>query len=211
LIDNRIASEENVKLIRCGIVVPPSPPEKPAGTIKIIAASRFTREKGLDIFIRAVSKLETGVKQNTEFIVAGMGEEEQALKQLNSDLNAGVSFPGNFKNLNDILKDTHIFVYTSRSGSEGFPAVITEAGAFNNLLITSDFRGIQSIVKDGVDGFVFPSDNYEKLAVLLKGAIANYPGLKEMSLNFYTKVRSLFDLQTMITKHDELYKECLRA
>lgn len=211
LMDNNIASEENIKLIRCGIFVPAEPPVKSSGKLKIIAASRFTKEKGLDTFIKAVSILDSETKQKAEFIIAGIGEEEDALKQLNSELNTGIDFPGNILNLSDELKDTHVFVYPSRSKSEGFPAVITEAGAHNNLLITSDFYGVTNIVENNTDGFVFPQDDSEKFAGILAQAINNYNSLSGMSLNFYNKVKDLFDLQTMIFKHEELYKECLRT
>ena len=211
LLANNITSEDNIKLIRCGIYVPPEAPVKSKVKLKIIAASRFTKEKGLDIFINAVSKLGNEVKQKAEFIIAGMGEEETALKQMNSELNAGISFPGNIVNLGEILKNTHIFVYPSRSKSEGFPAVITEAGASGNLLITSDFYGVTRAVENNVDGIIFKSEDADNLAEALSRAINDFDSLAGFRLNFYNKVKNLFNLETMIQKHEDLYKECLRT
>ncbi len=129
---------------------------------------------------------------------------------MNEDLNAGIKFLGRVNSLGDTLKDTHIFIYASRSKTEGFPAVITEAGAFNNLLITSDFDGVSSVVKDNVDALVFSVDDAGKLAELTTKAISEYSSLSKISEQFYFKVKELYDVDKMISKHEELYSQCLK-
>jgi glycosyltransferase involved in cell wall biosynthesis len=210
IIENKITAAENVKFIRCGIQIPIELSMKTHSPVKVLAASRFIHEKGLDLYIKAVSEIEYEIKSKAEFYIAGEGEEESNLKKLNDDLNAGVKFLGRVNNLGNTLKDTHIFVYTSRSKSEGFPAVITEAGAFNNLLIISDFKGVDSVVKDNVDALVFPVNDVKKLAEQIREAILNYNNLSKIAEQFYYKVKDLYDLNKMISKHEELYSQCLK-
>jgi glycosyltransferase involved in cell wall biosynthesis len=120
-----------------------------------------------------------------------------------------IEFTGSVRELGNVLKDTHIFVYPSRSKREGFPAVITEAGANNNLLISSSFNGIEPVISNGENGLLFEPDNAEQLADLLVQTVNNFSEFSDMSLKFYTKVKELFSADLMIRKHTELYEKCL--
>ncbi len=211
IIKNDIARPPEVKFIRCGIPVPRKPALKKNKPIKVLAASRFTAEKGLDTYINAVSKIPGEVRSRAEFYIAGEGEEEGNLVALNNRLKSGVRFLGRVTDLPGRLKENHIFIYPSRSKREGFPAVITEAGAYNNLLITSDFEGAYSVLKNGADCLVFPAEDPDMLAVQITRAINGFGKLSQVSEALYVKVKELFDLGKMISKHEELYRECLKA
>jgi glycosyltransferase involved in cell wall biosynthesis len=163
LITNKISVTENIEFIRCGIPVDPLPPVKAYTKIKVIAASRFTKEKGIDIFIKAVSMLSSETRSKAEFYIAGEGEEEPELIKLNDQTNAEIKFLGNRKDIYTRLRDTHILVYPSRSKSEGFPAIITEAGATNNLVISSGFTGAADVISDNEDGIIFTQDSADDL------------------------------------------------
>ena len=193
IINQNITDKKNITLIRCGIPIPDKLPEKDFSKIKIIAASRFTYEKGLDIYIKAVSKLPEHYKTIYEFCIAGEGELEKELKKLNDDLNTRITFLGRVMNIKDIFEKSHILVYPSRSRTEGFPAVITEAAAYNNLIITSDFWGLGSVLKDSIDGLIFEVNNYENLSAKIKFALDNHDNLRLLSVNFYRKVKEMFN------------------
>jgi glycosyltransferase involved in cell wall biosynthesis len=205
---NNIAQRKDIEFIRCGIPVLAEFPQKSAGEINVIAASRLVHEKGLDIYINAVAKLEDKYKPNVNFYIAGIGDSEQELKKLNKTKNAGITFLGNVKDMYEMLQKTHIFVYPSRSAQEGFPAVITEAGATGNLVISSDFNGSESIINDKDDGFIFKQGDISSLENILQNAIENYNEYAPMAKKFYNKIKKLYDLDTMIEKHLELYR-CL--
>lgn len=210
ILENKIAKSQNVKFIRCGIPIPKEFPQKDYSKIKIIAASRLDFEKGLDIFINAVSKLKDEVKTKAEFYIAGEGECESELRKLNRQKNSGIQFLGIVKDMYKLLSETHIFVYPSRSNSEGFPAVITEAGATGNLLISSNFGGSEYVIENNKDGLIFSQNNYTELKNILSTVLENYKKFIPLSLNFYKKAKKWFDLDTMISQHIELYKECLK-
>jgi len=178
--------------------------------IKLIAASRFTNEKGLDTYIEAVSKVSPDTKNKAEFYLAGEGETEAELIKLNTITNAGIKFLGSVKDIYDLLRTTHILVYPSRSKSEGFPAIITEAGATNNLVISSDFDGAGYVITGNEDGFIFKQNDADALRDKLKNAINNYADYKSKSLKFYNKIKDRFNIDTMIDKHMELYEQCLK-
>lgn len=208
LLRNKIAAETSISLIRCGVPVDPRPAKKQNGKLKVIAASRFKYGKGLDIFINAVASLDKTEKDKAEFYIAGEGELENSLKELNSSTSAGIKFLGSVKDIYSFLKDTHILVHPSRSKSEGFPAIITEAGACNNLVISSDFTGSHSVIAND-EGLFFKVDDPNELSKKLTEAILNYSQYENTSLKFYNKVKDWFDLDTMISKHIELYDKLM--
>ena len=200
---------ENISFIRCGITIPLERIEKNRERIKVIAASRFKHEKGLDIYINAVSKLDEYTRSKAGFYIAGEGELEADLQSLNKHMNAGVNFMGSIKDMYGILEQSHILVYPSRSRSEGFPAIITEAGACGNLVVSSDFDGVRFVIDDNTDGLIFPVDDDATLAGLLNLAINGFDAYSKMAESFHEKTKRLFSVDEMVQKHFELYKKCL--
>lgn len=200
---------EAVNFIRCGIPVPANVREKDKNKVKVIAASRFVYEKGLDIYITAVSMLDEETRKNAGFYIAGEGELETELQTLNKQLGAGINFMGSVKNMDGILEQSHILVYPSRSKTEGFPAIITEAGAYGNLVISSDFDGVRSVIEDKTDGLIYPAEEPAELTRLLEAVLSDFGSYRVFAERFREKVRNLFSLEEMINKHLELYTKCL--
>jgi glycosyltransferase involved in cell wall biosynthesis len=211
LLNEKITNPDNIYFIRCGIAFPALPPKKVIIRIKVFAASRFVYEKGLDLYIKAVSMLPPHDRTNTEFYLAGEGKLENELKELNNKLNAGIKFIGKITDMPSLMRDTHIFVFPSRSATEGFPSVITEAAAYNNLIISSDCTGIEPVLQGDIDGLIFKSGDEYDLMIKLKLAIDSYGTFRQMAEHYYYKTKDLFNINTMVEKHKELYLECLKS
>lgn len=211
IISQNICKPEDVKLIRCGIKFPDTKPVKNQSKLKIIAASRFTKEKGLDLFIKAVSKLDADIKSKCEFYIAGEGEEEKNLRQLDNKLNCGINFTGRIINLTDFLNQSHIFVFCGNSDLEGYPAVITEAASTGNLIISSDFLGYNSVLKDNENSLIFSKNCVEELTNRLNYGITSYSNLSNITGNAFTNLKILFDRDKMITELKNYYLKCTKA
>ena len=210
LIEKKIIKKENISFIRCGIPIPSEPAFKKTKHINVLAASRFAKEKGLSTFIKAVSKIKAKSREGIEFLIAGEGELENELLKLNDKLKAGIKFLGRVNDMANLLQSTRVFVYPSTSNAEGFPAVITEAGAYNNLLICSDFMGVTPMIQNEINGLIYHKGSSDELKDLLEKACNNYQQYNSISLNLYQKIKIEFDFQTMIDKHINLYKTCLQ-
>ena len=153
--------------------------------------------------------LDDKLKQKAEFYIAGEGELENELKQLNKNFDAGIIFLGSLRNIYKTLSETDVLIFPSRSANEGFPAIITEAGANNNLVITSAFSALGNMIENNINGLVFSRDDEEKLSGMLASVIENSENYKPMAGKFYNKIKKLFSIDEMITKHSKLYYECL--
>jgi glycosyltransferase involved in cell wall biosynthesis len=128
---------------------------------------------------------------------------------MNKETGADISFVGSVKDMYKLLSSCHILVYPSRSQSEGFPAIITEAGANGLLVITSDFPGVNSVIINKQDGIIFKMENEADLSKKLTEAINRFEKYVPLTKNLYSITKELFSLEKMINKHQELYKSCL--
>jgi glycosyltransferase involved in cell wall biosynthesis len=210
ILNDKIANEENIFFIRCGIPVDGKLNIKESnGKIKVAAASRFVYGKGLDIYIKAVNMLPEEILNKADFYLAGEGELEDELNELNRSHGSKINFPGRIIDMYSFLSKTHVLVNPSRSDSEGFPAIITEAGATNTLVISSDFKGAEGVLKDIVNSLIFTEYKPENLSDILKKVISNYKSYTHLTSSFYEFIKKEFSVPVMIDKHISLYNKCL--
>ncbi len=209
LLSKKIAAEKDIYFIRCGIPVEKELPHKSDSQIRVIAASRFVEGKGVDTFIKAASLVNSKGSINASFTLAGEGVLEEELRALDNKLNAGVKFVGRILDMYTLLREAHILVFPGVSDNEGFPAIITEAGATGCVLVTSRFNAAGNILIDGENCRMFAPNDEKELSDILTECITNYEKMKPLAANLYEKIKKEYDLQTMIDKHLLMYKECL--
>jgi len=210
IIENNIAGNNNVRLIYNGIDFDDSICIKNKSLLRIIAASRFEKSKGLNTFIIAVSKLPESLRKNIEIIIAGEGSLEKELKESDKKLKTGIIFSGNDKELRKKLDQTSIFVIASNTDTEGLPMTIIEAAASRNLVVSSDFAGVTDILKNGTDGLIFKRNDADDLASKLIFALTNKELTDKMTSVFYEKAKRNFNSGLMCSEHINFYREILK-
>ena len=210
ILENKIAKKENIAFIRCGIPVNDELTIKPVNDkLKILAASRFVEGKGLDIYIHAVSKLPIAALSKADFYIAGEGEQESSLSELNNSIGSKINFIGRITDMYLYLSKIHVLVNPSRSDNEGFPAIITEAGATNTLVISSDFTGAEDVLVDGKNALIYRDKSSDNLSKMLEDVINNYSSYSPLAESFYQYIKMEFSIPVMIDKHLSLYEKCL--
>jgi glycosyltransferase involved in cell wall biosynthesis len=65
---------------------------------------------------------------------------------------------------------------------EGFPMVIREAFAFGVPVAASRLGSLAELVKEGTNGFLFPPNNPEQIAVTVRKAWADQDGLERLAM-----------------------------
>lgn len=89
---------------------------------------------------------------------------------------AGVSLLGFRDDISDILRATDILVFTSVP-DEGMPGVFIEAGLSGVPVVTTDVPGAQTVVRDGLTGFVVGASDFEALLARV-GELLRNPELR---------------------------------
>jgi len=186
---------KKVKVIHYGIEIPANINEISGDKIreqfglksKIVlgCSAWFHKErKGFDILFKAFSKL------SSEFVLFIIGihddMKESVIKYaeefgIKSDR---VIMPGYVDNIEEYYKAMDIFIFPSRS--EGFPLAPLEAGAAKLPIIASDIRGTNEFIQSGLNGILYPVEDYRTLRVNMNGLAFNPEKMKllgEMAYN----------------------------
>ncbi len=207
LIKIKKKDEDQISLIPYGfpILYQDKPKNK---RLKIIAGGRFVKDKGFDIYIKAIAKLPINIKTKAEFFIAGSGEEKNELVKLNDQLNANVKFLGTISDFQSQLFLTDIFVMPTLSSSEGFPTVLIEAGIAKNLLITTDFPGHNSIINKN-NSLIYKFRDHNSLNNFLIQSIQDYEYYTSMINKYHEDIVARFNQRNMLVKIYDLYSKLI--
>jgi glycosyltransferase involved in cell wall biosynthesis len=209
ILNKHISEEQNVFFIRCGVPVDEPMPVKSYDSVKIIAASRFVENKGIEDYIEAANEIGEPVRKFVAFHLAGEGPLESEFRELNEKLGGAVKFDGRINDMYPVLRDTNIVVFPGVSENEGFPAIITEAGATGCLLVTSGFMGAHHILEDKTNCLMFSPGDAGELTKILTDSILQKGSMENIASGLYSTVKREFNLDTMINKHIDMYIQCL--
>ena len=115
----------------------------------ILSVARLTKQKRLDLLIRAFAKVRT---DGARLLILGEGEDRASLQRLAAQLgvSARISMPGYLADIAFALKKADVFVLTS--DYEGLPAAVIEAMAANcPVLSTNCFPSASSLLSAAPD------------------------------------------------------------
>ncbi len=170
-----------------------------------LAASRFSKEKGLDKYIVAANSIEKKYPGKYNFYLCGEGVEESSLNNLNSEKGRAVQFVDDYKKY---LAQSEFFVFPSEA-KEGMPTVILEAVFSGCLVLTSDYGGVSDIFPKPFDELIFKAGDSDELEKSMMYASDNSEALKTRYANHRDKVIAGYSVENMVREHLELYKEIL--
>ncbi|MDR3610711.1 MAG: glycosyltransferase family 4 protein [Ignavibacteriaceae bacterium] len=204
LMSNR-KKKERIFFVNLGIPIPEKH-LKDNSEIKILFASRLVPEKGGDIYLDAIALAKDKLIVKNSFAMAGEGVSENELRKQITDLKIQVSFLGKVENIYDYLKDSHIFIFTSRYQLEGFPLTIVEAALNGNLIITSDFASLKEIFQEDIDCLVFHNNDSIQLSEKIILAVNNYKDYSEMIVQGIEKAKNNFSISKMLYELKQVYQ-----
>ncbi len=173
--------------------------------IRILFAGRLSHEKGADLLIKAMASLGNGPWR---LQIAGRGVEMEDLKKMTLEygLQKRVEFLGFVEDIRERMARSDLVVQPSRK--EGFGLSAAEAFSCAVPVIASDAGGLKEVVQDGVNGFVFPSGDHEKLAEAIKKASDRKTRLN-MGNNAYNTYRNKFSVDLMSERTLAVYEKVI--
>jgi len=186
------------------------PENTPRNTL-ITTVGNIRRVKGHDIFIQAAAMVVRHFPQST-FSIAGEVLDSDYFKELQAivrDLNLTncFHFIGGVSDLRQHLSTADIFVLPSRS--EGFSNAIIEAMAASLPIVATNVGGNSEAVKDGVSGFLVPSEDPAKLAAAIRQLLSHPSQAKSMGAAGRSIVSECFTTEAMMERITSTYKQLL--
>ena len=172
---------------------------------RFMYVGRVMEVKGIDEYLEAAKNIKTKYS-NTEFIIAGWNEENKYKEIVKEYQDKGyINYIGFTKDIKSWLKKVHCVVLASRGG-EGVPNVLLEASAMGRALIGSNVNGINDVIVDNYNGFLFEIKKSKELESKLERFInSSYEDKINMGKNARKFVEEKYDRNIVINKYlDEL-------
>lgn len=166
--------------------------------------ARLTRQKGIDIFLRALADI-----PDVLAIVVGDGEDEEELKGLASELGIAerVSWMGWRDDARALVEGFDVFVLPSRW--EGFGRVLVEAAFAECPVVATRVVGTSEAMVDGETGFLVPPEDKEALVQAINTLLEDEHLASEMGRRGREFALSRFDPAATARLFESLYDEIL--
>lgn len=158
--------------------------------------------KGQDILIKAVNELPKEYIDKFELWIIGDNDDKNYMAEISKSVQTdNVKFYGSVSHdeMNKLYNDIDVVVSASRQDS--LPIVVTEALTNSKICIISDAIGTVNYLKDGIDAFVFESENVADLADKMMYVIDNYNQAREIG----RQGRNVFEKHFTINKAGERF------
>ena len=177
------------------------------GSIKVFFTGRLVYYKGVDVLIRAFSKV-----KNCELFIAGTGELEEKLKELvkRKNIDDIVHFVGFLpdEQLRQAYADCDIFVLPSVAKSEAFGIVQLEAMVYGKPVINTRLdSGVPYVSIHGRTGFTVKPSSPAQLAKALNILAQNKKLREKFGRNAFLRVEKYFNEKNIIEKLSDILEK----
>jgi glycosyltransferase involved in cell wall biosynthesis len=176
-----------------------NPPDNvPAGPRILLAVARLTRQKGVDVAVRALAQL----PGDTVLVVLGEGPERVALEALAGELGVErrVFLLGRVPDVAAWLRRASALVHPARW--EGFGLGVLEAMLAGLPVVASSVSSLPELVLDGETGLLVPPDDPGALA----SAVAQALERPELGAAGQQRARTEFSVARMADRTAALYR-----
>jgi glycosyltransferase involved in cell wall biosynthesis len=190
-------------------------------SIRCISIGRFTREKGIDVLLRAWAKVVQERKTLT-LILLGDGSQAMELKRLAEllGLERSVEFKGMVQNVEEYLKVADLFILPSRA--EGLSNALLEAMSYGIPCIATHVGGTPEIFAVDRDMWISPGkyvitsngilvnpDDVEGLSEAIQYLIEDENAREEMGRRGRISIKENYSIDLIADKYVALYQRML--
>ena len=168
---------------------------------------RLTREKGADIFLEAVARLQD---LDLRAVVIGSGGEREALDGLVREygIHDRVHWAGSVERAEPVFPAFDLFILSSRT--EGTPIVLFEAMSTGVPVIATAVGGVPDVVS-GREAILVPSEDVGALAEGIRRALADPAGMRSRASAAHARLASAFDAQSWLDRYERIYGDLRRT
>ncbi|MEX1181758.1 MAG: glycosyltransferase family 4 protein [Gemmatimonadota bacterium] len=164
---------------------------------------RLSREKGPDVFVEALARVNPAVTA----LVIGDGRMRDALELRTRQLGISgtVRFAGSVENAGRFMKAFDAVVLSSRT--EGTPVVLLEAMAAGVPVVATTVGGIPDAVSQ-LEAWLVPPEDPPALAAALREIIADPDAARTLAARATQRLRAEFGAGAWVERYDDVYRAC---
>ena len=176
-------------------------------SILIGTAVRFTRQKAVDVFLKAAAIISRKLP-NAFFPIAGDGELMPNMIELSKQLNIydKVIFLGFRSDILDVIASFDIMLYPSRW--EPFSNTILEAMSLDIPVVTTNVGGNAEAIQHNTNGLLFPVNDFKEAANITADLVRD----KKKRLRLIKQAGidiEKYSTKNMVHEHEEIYSSLL--
>lgn len=169
----------------------------------IVTTTRLIKSKGTKYLLRVA---ESVLKKHTDWkwYVLGDGEDREMMESFlqSHNLKGRLILEGRVRNVNEYLKKSKIFVFTSMR--EGLPMSLLEAKSCNLPCVSFDIQtGPSEVIKNGINGYLIEPFDTDKMSELLSELMEN-SSLREEFASHVMDDMGKYNLDNVITQWNEV-------
>lgn len=137
--------------------------------------------KGLPVLMRALPKI-LAERPGTRLLVAGRGDEEEAVASLPAEMRGRVEFLGMVSDEDKarLLRSVDVYV-APNTGGESFGIILVEAMSAGAPVLASDLDAFAQVLDKGAAGRLFANEDADALAAAAVGLLGDPDGRTALS------------------------------
>lgn len=165
---------------------------------------RFSIEKGIDVLLKAISRIQINYKQ-VILLMIGEGEEKNKIENYihKNNINAKILSPA--EKIFKYYKISDLIVLPSRT--DPFPMVMLEAGLNNKPFIGSKVDGIAEFIEDERNGLLTEPENVNELVDAILKIVNDKDYANNIASDLNKKVLNECRLDQVLPKLEKIYSD----
>lgn len=177
---------------------------------RILWVGRMSKEKGLDVLIKAMKEILREVPQ-AQLTLVGDGPEREVIEQMIEEyhLTRHIYLEGfqSHREVSKYFRESHIFVLPSIR--EGFPLVILEALASGLPCVASNVGGVKVVIEEGLNGYLVSPSNAEELSRKVVKLLKSVAVVKKMGERAREKIVAHYSWDKIADRTLVLYRQAM--
>ena len=207
--------DEKVRLVQNGIDLRPFRNATPSlrdglqpGQPLVGLVGRLAPEKGVDIFLRAASRVLAQMPE-ARFVVVGDGPGRAKLDALIDELHLrqNVSMLGQRNDMPSVYASLDVMVSASRQ--EGLPIAMLEGMASSRALVATAVGEVPSVIVNGNTGILVPAPDENLLAEAIVSLLADPERRAQLGAAAAQLVEDKFSAERMTADYLRIYEEAI--
>jgi glycosyltransferase involved in cell wall biosynthesis len=180
------------------------PPDAPV----LMTVAVLRQPKGIQYMLDALPAVLESLP-DAYYLLVGGGPYEGELKALAAERGVSdrVIFTGMRRDVPDLLAAGDVFVFPTLG--DALPTVLAEAMAARLPIVACEVGGVPEMVEDGVNGFLVPSADAERLAEACIRLVGDPQQMEAMAQAGYRIAQERFDVNAQVKNLVNLYFELL--
>ncbi len=189
-------------VLKVPVILNPCRTVKSYGSLKLLYAGRFDKQKGIYTLIEAFRQLHT---QNVSLDMVGTGPEFENVKKIVSEYQ-NITLHGFIPNdkIQQFYQTANLVIVPSL-WYDMAQFVIAEAFNSSTPVIGSNIGGIPEVINNGHNGFLFTPGDAPELRDTIDNALSNTAQLKQLEEGAYQSSQ-LFSIELFLDRLLEIYR-----